>query len=89
MAAAVCGQTALVYNSDTVHVEPIVGVTVSPGAVPQPPAPPSPPAPAAADATSVSRYSYDAANRLFAIRDEPGTVTTYVYDGRGRPATGR
>jgi hypothetical protein len=26
MGAAVCGHTALVYNSDTVHVEPIKGL---------------------------------------------------------------
>jgi YD repeat-containing protein len=50
--------------------------------------PPSLPEPAAAGGRSVSYYYYDAADRLFAIRDEPGMVTTYVYDCSGRPSTG-
>ena len=53
-------------------------------AVPQSPAPPSPPGPTTSGLTSVTYYHYDAANRLCAIRDEPGTVGTYVYDCPGR-----
>jgi hypothetical protein len=50
--------------------------------------PVSPPDPAAASDTSVTYYRYDAARRLFAVRDEPGMVTTYVYDCSGRPSNG-
>jgi hypothetical protein len=38
--------------------------------------------------TTVSCHYYDAANRLFAIRDEPGMVTTCVYDCSGLASTG-
>jgi hypothetical protein len=53
-----------------------------PAAVP----PPSVPRPVAAGGTAVT-YQHDAANRLFAARDEPRTATPCVYDCPGRPYT--
>jgi YD repeat-containing protein len=61
-------------------------------AVPRPPSrAPKPrwgwPAPAAPLGTTTS-YFYDASNRLVAVRYDSGPLTTYVYDGLGRPGSG-
>jgi len=45
------------------------------------------PAPAAPLGTTTS-YFYDGSNRLRAVCDQAGTVTTAVYDGLGRPGSG-
>jgi YD repeat-containing protein len=53
-----------------------------PSRVPGRPLRPARPWPAGRGCTSAS-YFYDASNRLVAVHDVAGTVTTYVYDGSG------